>query len=84
MLDEYRENHRQDEALTEQHQLSWLETVCREKFGEPRQQGTSHQIYEIPGGGGRINIQNDHGKAKSYQVRQVLKALEQLEKPQNG
>ncbi len=61
-----------------------LETICREKFGEPRQQGTSHQIYKIPGGVGRINIQNDHGKAKSYQVRQVLKALEQLEKQQNG
>lgn len=61
-----------------------LEAVCREKFGEARQQGSSHRIYKIPGSRQRINIQNDNGKAKPYQVRQVLKALEQLEKQQNG
>ena len=27
----------------------------------------------------RINIQNDKGKAKDYQVKQVLKAIEMLE-----
>jgi len=27
----------------------------------------------------RVNIQNSKGKAKSYQVRQVLKAIEKLE-----
>jgi hypothetical protein len=27
----------------------------------------------------RINIQNEHGRAKAYQVKQVLKALETLE-----
>jgi hypothetical protein len=26
-----------------------------------------------------VNIQNDRGKAKAYQVRQVLKAIEKLE-----
>ena len=26
----------------------------------------------------RVNIQNDHGKAKTYQVRQVLQAIEKL------
>lgn len=27
----------------------------------------------------RVNIQNSKGKAKAYQVRQVLKAIERLE-----
>jgi hypothetical protein len=26
-----------------------------------------------------VNIQNDHGKAKDYQVRQVLAAIRKLE-----
>ena len=26
-----------------------------------------------------MNIQNDHGKAKAYQVRQVLAAIDKLE-----
>jgi len=31
----------------------------------------------------RVNIQNDHGNAKAYQVKQVLKAIAKLkEKPQ--
>jgi len=25
-----------------------------------------------------VNIQNDHGKAKAYQVRQVLEAIDKL------
>lgn len=33
-----------------------------------------------PGGGDpRVNIQNDKGMAKAYQVRQVLKAIERLQ-----
>jgi hypothetical protein len=27
----------------------------------------------------RVNIQNDHGRAKAYQVRQVLAAIKKLE-----
>ena len=27
----------------------------------------------------RVNIQNDHGKAKAYQVRQVLVAIDKKE-----
>ena len=27
----------------------------------------------------RVNIQNDHGRAKAYQVRQVLTAIEKKE-----
>lgn len=57
-----------------------LEKVCRHYFGEPRQSGTSHQVDKMPWKGDpRVNIQNDHGKAKSYQVRQVLAAITRLE-----
>ena len=49
-------------------------------FGEPRQGGSSHRIYKTPWQGDpRINIQNHKGKAKSYQVKQVLLAIERLE-----
>ena len=54
--------------------------VCEYFFGEPRQSGSSHRIYRTPWQGDpRINIQNDRGKAKAYQVRQVLLAIERLE-----
>jgi hypothetical protein len=53
--------------------------VCEYYFGEGRQKG-SHIIYKTPWQGDpRINIQNDNGKAKAYQVRQVQKAIEKLE-----
>jgi hypothetical protein len=32
------------------------------------------------GGRPRVNIQNDRGMGKTYQVRQVLKAIERLER----
>jgi len=54
--------------------------VCDHFFGEPRQSGSSHRIYKTPWQGDpRINIQNDKGKAKAYQVKQVLLAIERLE-----
>jgi hypothetical protein len=54
--------------------------VCDHYFGEPRQSGSSHRIYKTPWQGDpRINIQNHKGKAKAYQVKQVLLALERLE-----
>jgi hypothetical protein len=54
--------------------------VCDHYFGEPRQGGSSHRIYKTPWAGDpRINIQNDKGKAKHYQVKQVLLALKRLE-----
>jgi hypothetical protein len=54
--------------------------VCDQYFGEPRQSGSSHRIYKTPWRGDpRINIQNHRGKAKAYQVKQVLLALEKLE-----
>ena len=54
--------------------------VCENSFGEPRESASSHRIYKTPWQGDpRINIQNHKGKAKAYQVKQVLLALEKLE-----
>ena len=54
--------------------------VCDHFFGSARQKGSSHRIYKTSWQGDpRINIQNDNGKAKNYQVKQVLKAIEILE-----
>lgn len=54
--------------------------ICEHYFGEPRQKGTSHRVYRTPWPGDpRVNIQNDKGMAKAYQVRQVIKAIEKLE-----
>ena len=58
--------------------------ICDFYFGEPRQTGSSHRIYKTPWQGDpRVNIQNDKGMAKIYQVKQVLKAIEQLETHEN-
>jgi hypothetical protein len=57
-----------------------LSKLCKHYFGSPRQGGTSHKIYKTPWPGDpRINIQNDKGMAKAYQVKQVLLAIEKLE-----
>jgi citrate synthase len=57
-----------------------LYKVCEHYFGKPRQQGTGHRIYKTPWAGDpRINIQNSCGKAKNYQVKQVLSAIDRLE-----
>ena len=57
-----------------------LYAVCVAHFGEPRQSGTSHAVFRTPWAGDpRVNIQNDKGKAKAYQVRQVLKAIDRLQ-----
>lgn len=54
--------------------------VCDHYFGKARKRGTSHQVYRTPWPGDpRVNIQNAGGKAKAYQVRQVLLAVERLE-----
>ncbi|RDV45713.1 toxin HicA [Leifsonia sp. ku-ls] len=57
-----------------------LVRVCVAYFGEPRQSGTSHMVFAMPWSGDpRVNIQNDHGQAKRYQVVQVLLAIERWE-----
>jgi len=54
--------------------------VCDYYFGQPRQKDTSHRIYKAtwiypP----LINIQNFKGKAKEYQVKQTLDAIDRME-----
>ncbi len=54
--------------------------VCEHFFGPARQTGGSHRVYRTPWAGDpRVHIQNCHGKAKAYQVRQIIKAIERLE-----
>ena len=56
-----------------------LKKICQAYFGKPRQDGSSHAIYKTPWQGDpRVNIQNAKGKAKPYQVRQVLQAVLKL------
>jgi hypothetical protein len=53
--------------------------VCEHFFGAPRNRGASHNIFKTPWvGDPRINIQNDKGKSKPYQVRRVLAAIARL------
>ena len=54
--------------------------ICDFYFGKARQSGSSHRIYRTPWPGDpRVNIQNNKGRAKAYQVKQVLMAIERLE-----
>ena len=54
--------------------------VCDAFFGNARQGGSSDHVYRTPWQGDpRVNIQNDKGMAKRYQVRQVLRAIDRLE-----
>ncbi len=62
-----------------------LVKVCNHYFGNPRQKGTSHCVYKTPWvGDPRVNIQDKKGKAKPYQVRQVLAAIAKIEDINNG
>ncbi len=54
--------------------------LCQRYFGEPRIAG-SHHIFKTPWPGDpRVNLQRDGKMAKPYQVVQVRKAIEKLEK----
>ena len=60
-----------------------LVKICDEYFGQPRQTGTSHRVYRMPWPGDpRVNIQNNKGMAKPYQVRQVIRAILKLKEKQ--
>ncbi|MCK9363201.1 MAG: hypothetical protein M0P74_06330 [Syntrophales bacterium] len=55
-----------------------LSKVCIYYFGQARQMDGSHHVYKMPWQGDpRINIQNN--KARAYQVKQVLLAIDKLE-----
>jgi hypothetical protein len=57
-----------------------LSKVCNHYYGIARHKDGSHRVYKTPWHGDpRINIQNHRGKAKAYQVKQVLLAIEKLE-----
>jgi len=66
--------------------FSDLAGVCQHFFGAARQKGTSHHVYKTPWPGDpRVNIQKGKsGKAKAYQVKQVLAAIKKLEGGHNG
>ena len=53
-------------------------TVANAFFGAPRQQGTSHRVWKMSWAGDpRVNMQEDKGgRAKSYQVQQLLSAID--------
>jgi hypothetical protein len=54
--------------------------VATHYFGEPRQKGSSHSVWKMPWPGDpRVNLQRSKdGNAKSYQVRQLLDAIDRL------
>ena len=53
--------------------------VCDFYFGHPRQNNSSHRIYKTPWSGDpRINLQNEKGMAKAYQIKQILRAIKML------
>ena len=53
-----------------------LKRICEYYFGKPRQIGGSHCVFKTPWPGDtRVNIQNNKGNAKAYQVRQVFRAI---------
>jgi len=54
--------------------------VASHHFGAPRMKGSSHHVWKMPWAGDpRINLQpGDGGKAKPYQVRQMVQATDRL------
>ena len=60
--------------------FSELCKICDYYFGKHRTKKGSHRVYKMPWSGDpRINIQNDNGMVKIYQVKQILKAIKKLE-----
>jgi hypothetical protein len=59
--------------------FSRLIRICEEYFGAARVKG-SHHIFKTPWPGDpRLNLQSDKGKAKPYQIEQVIAALKKLD-----
>ena len=57
-----------------------MREVCDYYFGKARQNSTSHRIYKTSWHDDpRVNIQNNKGNAKAYQVKQIINAIERLE-----
>jgi hypothetical protein len=51
--------------------------VATHHFGAPRTKGSSHHVWKMPWPGDpRVNLQRgEGGKAKAYQVRQLIQAI---------
>ena len=56
-----------------------IDKVCRFYFGAPRVRGSHHVFKTAWPGDPRINIQNRRGGVASYQVAQVLRAIDLME-----
>ncbi|ROZ52824.1 hypothetical protein EEB12_28670 [Rhodococcus sp. WS1] len=62
-----------------------LLNFCRKHFGPPRTSGSSHAVFSMPWSGDpRVNIQDKKGKAKPYQVDQVVAAYDKLTKEEDN
>lgn len=58
--------------------------VARHYFGPPRTRG-SHHFFSTPWmGNPLVNLQESGGMAKAYQVRQLLSAIDRLEREQHA
>lgn len=65
--------------------FSELEKVCDHYFENRNSRKTSHRTYKTTWlGDPRVNIQDANGKAKPYQVAQVLQAIEKLINLESG
>jgi hypothetical protein len=65
--------------------FSDLRQVCEHYFGQPKPSRGSHVVFRTPWPGNpRINIQDDKGMAKLYQVKQVLAAIRKLKEQNHG
>jgi hypothetical protein len=54
--------------------------VAEHYFGPARSSATSHHVFKTPWQGDpRVNLQPDKGKAKAYQVQQLLAAIDRIE-----
>ncbi|MCD4850789.1 toxin HicA [Paenarthrobacter nitroguajacolicus] len=59
--------------------FSDLVKICEHYFGDARTTGGSHTVFKTPWQGDpRINIQDKNGKAKPYQVKQVIEAIDKF------
>lgn len=52
--------------------------LLRNVSGQFVRQKASHRQYKYPGCKGLLNFQSDNGRAKGYQVKQLLGAIEEL------
>jgi len=55
--------------------IAWL---LSEGFEERKRTGTSHRVFSHPKLHGNLPLQDDNGKAKSYQVRQAILAVDKV------